>query len=114
MLDYVREDLRRALAGNQHAVGFGALVRELMHPGTQAVLVYRFSSWVDAIRLPVVRQVLKAFTLVLQYFFSWRVGIYVPVTARIGPGFLIHTWGGGIFLPSTNIGRNFTVIGGGV
>lgn len=114
MLDYVRADMRRALSGNQHETGVAAVLRELLNPGTQAVLVYRWGKWIDGIRLPVVRQGLKVVFMLVQYAVSWRVGIFIPVKADIGPGFLIHTWGGGIFMPATKIGRNLTIIGGGV
>ena len=114
MFDCVREDLRHACRANQHAVGVGPLARELFNPGTQAILVYRFGSWVDRLRWAVVRTPLKALHFLLQYFFAWRVGIFIPAKARIGPGFVIHTWGGGIFLPAASIGRNFLIIGGGV
>lgn len=106
--------MRRALNGNQHATGVAAFLRELLNPGTQAVLVYRWGKWIDGIRVPGVRHVLKVVFMLVQYVVSWRVGIFIPVKADIGPGFLIHTWGGGIFLPAAKIGRNFTIIGGGV
>ncbi|MEX2375140.1 MAG: hypothetical protein WD942_06070 [Dehalococcoidia bacterium] len=114
MFDNVREDLRRALSGNQHATGAGALARELLNPGTQAVLVYRLGKWIDGVRVPILRHVMKVACMLLQYLVSWRMGIFIPVKADIGPGLLIHTWGGGIFLPATKIGRNLTIIGGGV
>jgi serine O-acetyltransferase len=114
LFDNVREDLRRALSGNQHATGLGPLLLEMLNPGTQAVLVFRLGKWIDGIRVPGVRQVLKVGFMLLQYVVSWRVGIFIPVKAEIGPGLLIHTWGGGIFLPATRIGRNLTIIGGGV
>ena len=102
------------MSGNQHATGIGPLLLELLNPGTQAILVYRLGHRIDRVRVPVIRPVLKVVFLLLQYVVSWRVGIFIPVKAEIGPGFLIHTWGGGIFLPATKIGKNFTVIGGGV
>lgn len=114
MFDNVREDLRRALRGNQHDAGVGALLRELLNPGTQAVLVYRLGRWVDGVRVPGVRHLAKVVFMLIQYAISWRVGIFIPVKADIGPGLLIHTWGGGVFLPATKIGRNLTIIGGGV
>ena len=114
MFENVRQDLRRALNGNQHATGYGALLRELLNPGTQAVLVYRLGRWIDGVRIPGVRHLLKIVFMLIQYLVSWRVGIFIPVKADIGPGFLIHTWGGGVFLPATKIGKNFTIIGGGV
>jgi serine O-acetyltransferase len=88
-------------------------MRELWSPGTQAILVYRFGHWSDR-QVPGVRHALRVLHFVLQYFFSWRVGIHIPVKAKIGPGLVIHTWGGGIFLPRTTIGRDLTIIGGGV
>jgi serine acetyltransferase len=27
---------------------------------------------------------------------------------------MIHTWGGGVFLPNTTIGRDLTIVGGGI
>jgi serine O-acetyltransferase len=114
LFEYVREDMRRALSGNQHDTGAAAVLRELLNPGTQAVLVYRLGRWIHGLRIPVVRPILKVFFMILQYFVSWRVGIFIPVTADIGPGLLIHTWGGGIFFPSAPIGRHLTIIGGGV
>lgn len=115
MFENVREDLGRALHGNQHATGVGAVLRELLlNPGTQAVLVYRMGHRVDQIRVPVLREGMKVIFSIVQYFVSWRVGIFIPVKAEIGPGLLIHTWGGGIFLPEAKIGRNLTIIGGGV
>lgn len=114
MFDNVREDLRRALNGNQHATGAGALARELLNPGTQAILVYRMGRYINRVRVPGVRQLLKVPFMLVQYLVSWRVGILIPTNADIGPGLLIHTWGGGIFLPATKIGRNLTIIGGGV
>jgi len=114
MFENVRVDMERALRGNQHARGPAAIARELLNPGTQAVLVYRLGHWIRGLRIPIVRPVLKAAHFALQYALIWRVGISIPVQADIGPGLLIHTWGGGIFLPATTIGRNLTIIGGGV
>jgi serine O-acetyltransferase len=114
VLENVRADLRRALDGNQHSFGLGATCRELLNPGTQAILVYRLGHWIDQVRVPGVRHVLKVGFFLLQYVVSWRVGIFIPVKARIGPGFVIHTWGGGCFLPCTTIGQNLTIVGGGI
>jgi serine O-acetyltransferase len=114
LFENVREDLRAACITNQGEVGVAALLRELLNPGTQSILVYRLGHWLDRMPVPGVRQLLRAAHLVLQYVVSWRVGIFIPVKARIGPGLVIHTWGGGVFLPQTRIGRNVIVIGGGV
>lgn len=111
----VRRDLERACRANQgEAVGLGPLLREVWSCGTQAILVYRFGKWADGIPVPGVRHLLRIVHFFLQYFFAWRVGINIPIKAEIGPGLVIHTWGGGVFLPSTTIGRDVTIVGGGV
>lgn len=115
MFANVREDLRRAQIGNQGGiVSPTALLRELFNPGTQAILAHRFGAWTRTIRIPGLLHLLAAIHFLLEYIFAWRVGIYIPVRAAIGPGFVIHTWSGGIVLPSCPIGRNFTIVGGGV
>lgn len=114
MFENVRRDLWRAQRANQgQQTGLSPLLRELWNPGTQAILVYRFGFWADH-RAPGLRHLLRAIHFLLQYFFAWRVGIFIPVKARIGPGMVIHTWGGGLFLPAAPIGRDLTIIGGGV
>lgn len=115
LFENVRRDLTRACRANQgQQVGLGPLLRELWNPGTQAILVHRFGHWSDNVPVPGVRHALRVVHFVLQYFFAWRVGIFIPVKARIGPGMVIHTWGGGVFLPSATIGRDLTIVGGGV
>ncbi|MGQ0703278.1 MAG: serine O-acetyltransferase [Gemmatimonadales bacterium] len=115
MFEKVRRDLWRACQMNQggsHSVF--ALLRELFNPGTQAILLHRLGFWCDRLPIPLVRELLKALHFLLQYVFSWRVGIFIPVKAEIEPGIVIHTWGGGVFLPCCRIGRDVTVVGGGV
>jgi serine acetyltransferase len=115
VFENIREDLRCARLANQgNDQGFAALIRECFNPGTQALLSHRFGSWTRSVRVPVLRQLLAALHFVLEYFFAWRVGIYIPVRANIGPGFVIHTWGGGITLPACSIGQHVTIIGGGI
>jgi len=113
MLDNVRRDLERAVLFNQGERGGFALLRELFNPGTQAILVYRFGRWADRQIAPL-RFVLRVIHFLLTYVFAWRVGIFIPPRAEIGPGLVIHTWGGGVFLQSARIGRDLTIIGGGV
>jgi len=112
MFENVRRDLRRAVLMNQDT-GRTALLREFFNPGTQAILLYRFGRWADQQIAPL-RFMLRLIHFPLTYFFAWRVGIYIPVRADIGPGMVIHTWGGGVFLPCARIGRDFTIVGGGI
>lgn len=114
MFENVREDLRRACRANQSEEGFLPLLRELMNPGTQAILVHRMGFWFNRMPFTPLRYLLRTFHFLVQYLVSWRVGIAIPIRADIGPGFVIHTWAGGCFLPSTKIGRNLMIVGGGV
>lgn len=115
MFEKIREDLFRARIANQGSdQGWAALIRECFNPGTQALLVHRFGSWTRSVRVPLLRQLLAILHFVAEYVFAWRVGIYIPVRAQIGPGFVIHTWSGGIVLPACPIGKHVTIIGGGI
>jgi serine O-acetyltransferase len=115
VFDNIARDLKRAIMANQAGEpGVAPLLRELFNPGTQAILVHRFGYWSANVPVPVVRHLLRAFHFILQYFFSWRVGIFIPIRAEVGPGLVIHTWGGGVFLPRCRIGRDVTIVGGGV
>lgn len=115
MFDNIRRDLVRACRANQAAeAGFAGVFRELFNPGTQAILVYRFGHWADNLRAPMLRIPLRVLHFGLQYVFAWRVGIFLHVKSQIGPGLVIHTWGGGVFLPRCPIGRDVTIVGGGV
>jgi len=113
LFDTIRRDLYRAVLVNQHETGAGPLLRELFNPGTQAILVHRFGRWADGLPA-VLRLPLRCLHFLLQYYFSWRVGIYIPIGAKIGPGLVIHNWSGGIVLPCAPIGRDLTIIGGGI
>jgi serine O-acetyltransferase len=100
MFDNVREDLRRARNCNTQG-----MIRELFHPGTQAVLVYRFGHWAYRLRIPVVRHALLAIYVVLQGIVRVLSGVMIATQAEIGPGLVVHSWGG-VFISPTRIGRN--------
>lgn len=115
MFENVRRDLARARMGNQAGEpGVLPILRELFNPGTLAILIYRFGYWADHLAIPPVRFALRFLHFILQYVFAWRAGIFIPVKAEIGPGMVIHTWGGGVFIPACRIGHTFTIIGGGI
>lgn len=115
IFELVREDLYRACRANQGGeTGVAAHLRELFNPGTQAVLAHRYGCWTRRIPVPLLRQLLITSHFLIEYVFAWRVGILIPVNARIGAGLVVHTWCGGIVLPSCEIGRRLTIIGGGV
>jgi serine O-acetyltransferase len=115
MFDNIRRDVQRAVLCNQGGyTGAIPMLRELLNPGTQAIMVHRFGFWADHLRLAPLRVLFRSIHLLVDFLVCWRVGIFIPVKARIGPGLVIHTWGGGIFLPATSIGRDVLIVGGGV
>jgi serine O-acetyltransferase len=114
MFENVRRDVFRACLKNQGGYSRGAVVRELFNPGTQAILLYRLGYWLDRVRPRPLRLVLRGLHFLAQYLVSWRVGIFIHPKAEIGPGMVIHTWGGGVFVGRTRVGRDLTVVGGGV
>ena len=116
MFDIVRQDLRRCVRVNQMGTSYtlADYLRELFNPGTQAIIIHRFGVWSDRIRFMPLRYFLRTVHFLMQALLPWRAGIYIPIRADIGPGIAIHTWGGGVCLPACKIGRNLTIIGGGV
>ena len=115
MFPNVREDLNRARRANQGSdVGAAAMIRELFNPGTQAILLHRFGAWTRTLSLPGLRHAFAALHFLVNALIAWRAGILIPIRAQIGPGMVIHTWCGGIVLPSCPIGRHLTIVGGGI
>ena len=100
MFENIRADLERSRESNT-----GGTLRELFHPGTQAVLVYRFGHWAWKLRIPVLRHILLAIYVVLQGIVRVTSGVNIATQAEIGPGFVVHTWGG-VFIAPTKIGKN--------
>lgn len=109
----IRADVRRACECNQYRSGFRAVMWELTNPGTGAIVVYRVARAADRVPVPGLRHlcILLVFPFQMLYRFA---GIFLSTKADIGPGFVIHTWGGGVFIGATRVGKNVTVVGGGV
>jgi serine O-acetyltransferase len=103
MFETVREDLSAARKWNS-----GSLAGELLNPGTQAVLAYRFGRWVFRVRVPLVRHALILAYMAVDYYVRACIGVTIHRKAEIGPGFLIHSHGG-IFVGPTRIGRGFVL-----
>ena len=107
MFENVRADLRHGMAWND-GHGWKGTLAELLYPGTQAVLVYRFGRWAIQLPIPGLRHVLKLVYFVLQYLVRAVIGVNIPLHAEIGPGLVVHTWSG-VYLPGCRIGRNLIV-----
>lgn len=83
-------------------------IRILLEPGTIAVIVYRYGRWVHGLKIPVLKQLLNLLYLIGKVFVVLGLGIYIPVRANIGKGFVIHNFSG-IFICEATIGENFIV-----
>ena len=112
LFDYLRADLARSMRGNAHRSGLRGLVVELMQPGTQAIVVYRLGNWLENnLRIPILRQLALGLYSIPHFYARAVLGVNVPRTAQIGPGFVIHTWQG-INVGQIRAGRNLTLLHG--
>jgi serine O-acetyltransferase len=105
MFDYVKADLKRLSTSGKTSLR--TLVAGLFSQGFQAILVYRFFNWLSRKRIP--GQPLR---FVCERFIEVTTGISIPACCRIGKGFRIHHFGGIIFHPSVEIGKNCTLYQG--
>jgi serine O-acetyltransferase len=84
-------------------------IRYLLGMGMTPVVIYRFEHWVHKrVHIPIVRQALQLFGLLLRRFSGVWTGVFISPKAEIGPGFEIHTVYG-VFIGITRIGKNCTV-----
>jgi len=105
MFELLKGDLKR-LAGSG-PVSPRHLVAGLLSQGFQAILVYRFFSWLQ--RNGWSGQPLRLFC---ERFIEISAGISIPAACRIGKGLRIHHFGGIIFHPSAVLGENCTLYHG--
>jgi serine O-acetyltransferase len=109
MFDNVRADLEHARVVNGLPPGRVSLwLKTPLHPGTVAVMTYRFSSWVRQLRVPVLRQLLLTLALIQRRVVELVTGVEISPRAEIGPGLVVHTTHG-VFIAETRIGRNCVV-----
>jgi serine O-acetyltransferase len=109
MFDNVRSDLEHARIINGLPPGWFSLwVKTPLHPGVIAVLTYRLASWTRRVRIPILRQALLLFAMVLRRFIYITTGVEISPRAEIGHGLVVHTTHG-VFIAETRIGRNCVV-----
>ncbi|CAN5417616.1 hypothetical protein BH10ACT10_BH10ACT10_01730 [soil metagenome] len=80
----------------------------LMQPALYSVATYRLGRWTLTAPLPI-RPVVHAFYFALYSMVRLATGIDIPRSARIGPGFTIHHFGGIIISPHAKVGSDFTI-----
>lgn len=112
MLEYMGADLKRQqiLDGilPEDQTFIRQYIKPLFKPGTIAVLVYRFSHWVHAFKVPVLRHLLLLLCAFLEIFVMVIGGIRIHPYARIGKGFVVRNFSC-IFILPEKIGENCTV-----
>jgi serine acetyltransferase len=107
MFENVRADFRMARQVNVGRDWGGPLInlRVLLQGGTMATLIYRFSSWVMRLKVPVLRHLLLIPVGVLKIFCQVWTGVHISPHAEIGPGLVVHSTVG-VFVPKMKIGKN--------
>ena len=81
----------------------------IFEQGIWAIMVFRFGSWVHALRIPVLRLFLKVIAFFLFKNMEMITGISVPASAKIGKGFYIGHFGGIIVHSDALIGENCSI-----
>ncbi len=110
MFENVRADLKQArrFSVAVSETGLRAWLHVLIHPGVQAVLIYRYGHWAHRLGIPVVRHLLCALYWLLRVIQVAVCQVSISSQAEIGPGFVVHNWGG-VFIPPVKAGCNLYV-----
>jgi len=98
----VRDDFRRACEHTSYRGRLRKRLHALTAPGFQAVCGYRMTRWLLHRRVPVLGALIQRSVEV------WT-GISIPPEAAIGPGLLIHHFGGIVINGQAVIGRDCTL-----
>jgi serine O-acetyltransferase len=104
MFENLRADLARLTSDEPGARRWRTAIRGVLSQGFQAILVYRFFSWLQRNKIP--GQPLRFFA---ERFIEITTGISIPASCRIGPGLRIHHFGGVILHESVELGTGCTL-----
>jgi serine O-acetyltransferase len=105
MFANVVADLQQARKHNAGRDWFSSRIKLLFHPGTMAVVVYRFSRWAYLLKIPVLRTAFRLIAFFGRCFIEALTGVHISPGANIGPGLVVHT-GYGVFVSSVRMGGN--------
>lgn len=105
MFENLRQDFAAAAGDRTMERGW---LRILLRVETPPVVCYRFSRWVNSLRVPVIRQLLMIPAVFWQRFNQMFMGIFISPDAEIGPGLVIHT-PSSIYVAPVKIGANCTL-----
>ena len=105
MFDNVVADLQHARRHNVGRDWFSSRIKLLFHPGTMAVVGYRFSRWAYRLKVPVLRTGFRLIAFFGRCFTEVLTGVHISPAANIGPGLVVHT-GYGVFVSPVRMGCN--------
>lgn len=105
MFDNVVADLQQARKHNVGTDWFSSRIKLLFHPGTMAVVGYRFSRWAYLLKLPVLRTGFRLIAFMGRCVIEVLTGVHISPGANIGPGLVVHT-GYGVFVSPVRMGCN--------
>ncbi|MFT4901030.1 MAG: serine O-acetyltransferase [Lentimonas sp.] len=109
MFEIIKSDIsRKRELYHHHGSWFVRWIKIFIDPGGLALLVYRYGNWINQLKIPVLRQLLRLSYILLKLPIVLGFGIYIPSKATIGKGFVIHNMNG-IFISTGVIGDNCTV-----
>jgi serine O-acetyltransferase len=98
MFSNIKADIAQLDNGKTTIRGF---IRGLLSQGFQAILVYRFFSWLNKKGLSA-----QPLRFCCERVIEMTTGISIPAACRIAKGLRIHHFGGIILHPSVTIGEN--------
>lgn len=107
MWSNIRADFRRYTGEKPAARG---VFYALADVALWAVATYRIGRWIRGIRFGLVRKPLTACYFSLYKFMEILTGIRISVDSEIGPGLMIHNFGGIII--HGKLGRDCTIVQG--
>jgi len=104
MFNLVTEDIKRLSSSRKGASAYRTIARGLLSQGFQAILVYRFFSYLQKRGIPA-----QPFRFFAERFIEITTGISIPAECTIGKGLRIYHFGGIILHPSVIIGEHCTL-----
>ena len=81
----------------------------IFEQGIWAIVVFRFGSWVNSFRIPVLSLFLKIIAFFLFKMIESTTGISIPASAKIGKGFYIGHFSGIIVHSDAEMGENCSI-----
>lgn len=81
----------------------------IFEQGIWAILVFRFGSWVNTFKVPILRLLPKLLAFFLFKTIEITTGISIPASVKIGKGFYIGHFGGIIVHSDVKMGENCSI-----